>query len=150
VSLETRPEVRSMRYKFRLEFIIYLQSVWLFSESIAVSEVVFSEYCRQFGIGIEVFTNSSFFTNIGTFISMKVTDVRENHQAIKNGQASDTGNIGHTRHRSQFGGFHRELRLVRWFSQNIALNSVLFADYCSQFSDFFRVLRVPSTNKINH
>jgi len=50
-------------------------------------------------IGIEVFTNSSFFTNIGTFISMKVTDVREDHQAIKNGQASDTGNIGHTRHR---------------------------------------------------
>ena len=49
MSLETRPEVRSMRYKFRLEFIIYLQSVWLFSESIAVSEVVFSEYCRQFG-----------------------------------------------------------------------------------------------------
>ena len=49
MSLETRPEVRSMRYKFRLEFIIYLQSVWLFSESIAVSEVVFSEYCSQFG-----------------------------------------------------------------------------------------------------
>jgi hypothetical protein len=29
---------------------------------------------------------------------------------------------------SQFGGFHRELRLVRWFSQSIAVNSVLFAD----------------------
>jgi hypothetical protein len=49
VSLKTRPEVRRMQYKSRLEFIVYLRSVWLFPESIAVIEVVFSVYCRQFG-----------------------------------------------------------------------------------------------------
>ena len=51
VSLKTRPEVRSMLYKFRLEFIIYLRSIWLFlralrsvrwfSQSIVVRIIIF-------------------------------------------------------------------------------------------------------------
>jgi hypothetical protein len=78
VSLKTRPEVRSMQYKSRLEFIVYLRSVWLFPESIAVSEVVFSEYCRQFGawfsqrIAVSEVVFSEYCRQFGAWFSQRI------------------------------------------------------------------------------
>jgi hypothetical protein len=62
-------------------------------------------------IGIEVFTNSSFFTNIGTFISTKVTDVRENRRGNQKRQSSYTGSIGYTRHRTKTNKTHKNTTL---------------------------------------
>ena len=78
VSLKTRPEVRRMQYKSRLEFIVYLRSVWLFPESIAVSEVVFSEYCRQFGawfsqrIAVSEMVFSEYCRQFGAWFSQRI------------------------------------------------------------------------------
>jgi hypothetical protein len=115
VSLKTRPEVRSMLYKFRLEFIIYL----VVSESIAVSEVVFSEYCSQFG---------AWFSQRIAVTEVVFTE----YCSLFGAQRIAVSEVVFSENCSQFG---------EWFSQRIAVSEVFFSEYCSQFGGFYRELQ---------